>query len=52
MINLVISIAAYAAAGYFLISGFQTMGLMDLLFAAIFTGVGKTYIKRFKEERQ
>ena len=52
MINLLISIAAYAAAGYFLIRGFQTMGFLDLLMAAVFTGVGKTYIKRFKEERQ
>ena len=52
MINLVISIAAYAAAGYFLIRGFQTMGFMELFVAAVLTGVGKTYIKRFKEERQ
>ena len=51
MIDLVISIAAYAAAGYFLINGFQDMALLDLLFAAICTGVGKTYIRRYKENR-
>ena len=52
MINLVISMAAYAAAGYFLINGFQDMGFLDLLIAAVFTGVGKTYIRRYKEDRQ
>ena len=51
MINLAISLAAYAAAGYFLINGFRDMAIMDLLIAAVFTGVGKTYIRRYKEDR-
>ena len=51
MINLVISVAAYAAAGFFLIRGFQTLGILELMAAAVFTSIGKTYIKRYKESR-
>lgn len=51
MINLVISIAAYGAAGFFLIRGFQNVGFLELMAAAVFTSIGKTYIKRYKESR-
>ena len=52
MLNLIISIVAYALAAYFLARAFQTGGLIELLAAAVFTSVGKTYIKRFKEGRR
>lgn len=51
MINLVISIVSYALAAFFLARGFQDMAILDLLIAAVFTGVGKTYVRRYKETK-
>ena len=50
--DLAISIAAYALAAVFLYRGFQTMGFLELMVAAVLTGVGKNYIRRFKEKRR
>lgn len=49
--NLIIAVIAYTLAAVFLYNGFQNAGIMELLAAAIFTGVGKTYIRRYKEKR-
>ena len=49
--ELMISIAAYAAAAYFLYNGVQDAAILELLAAAIFTAVGKNYIRRYKENR-
>ena len=49
--DLVISIVAYVLAAIFLAKGFQNADLISLLVAAVFTSVGKTYIRRHKEKK-
>ena len=49
--ELMISLAAYAAAAYFLYNGIQDSAVLELLLAAVLSGVGKSYIRRHKEKR-
>lgn len=50
-VYLVIAVAAYILAAVFLVRGFQSLDMISLLFAAVFTTVGKNYVRRYKEKR-
>ena len=49
--ELMVSIAAYAAAAYFLYNGIQDGAILELLLAAVLSGVGKANIRRYKEKK-